>query len=115
MKSIVIAISAALVFAQGAIAADKIVTCEITSNNERVYKGKCVFIPDQGGSFALSGMQGKPLYDSITIVSVTLLEKGIADVRGLTTDGVNSRWGDAKRSTKDKSCWVGSDFKICAK
>lgn len=36
-------------------------------------------------------------------------------VRGLTSEGINSRWGEAKRSKKDKSCWIGEDFKICAK
>jgi len=48
-------------------------------------------------------------------VNVYILEKGHAQVRGLTTDGINSMWGNAKRSTQDRSCWVGSDFKICAK
>lgn len=27
---------------------------------------------------------------------------------------MNSRWGEAKRSSQDKACWVGGDFKVCA-
>jgi hypothetical protein len=97
------------------IAGERIVKCQIDSNNQTVYKGQCVFIPDTGGSFALSNPEKeKPLTDSITIISVSIIEKGVAEVRGLTTDGINSRWGEAKRSKKDKACWVGEDFKVCA-
>jgi hypothetical protein len=95
--------------------ADRIVKCQIDSGNETIYKGKCLFIPDTKGSFGLAHPQkNKPLTDVITMVSVTIIEKSIAEVRGLTSDGINSRWGEAKRSAKDKACWVGEDFKVCA-
>ena len=101
--------------ASTAQAADKTVKCEIESNAVRVFNGKCKFMPEAGGSFSLSNFSEKPLFDEITIVSVTIIEKGIAEVRGLTTRGNNSRWGEAKRSSKDQACWVGADFKICAR
>lgn len=47
--------------------------------------------------------------------SVDIVETNQAEVRGLTSKGINSRWGEAKRSRKQPSCWVGEDFKVCAK
>ncbi|TAK59674.1 hypothetical protein [Methylobacter sp.] len=74
-----------------------------------------VFSLEKGGSFSLRNAdKSKTILEGITDVSVYIIEKDIADVRGVTTDGINSRWGEAKRSTKDKACWIGSDFKICA-
>jgi hypothetical protein len=104
-----------LLAAQTAVAAERIVSCEINSNGKTVFNGKCKFIPDQGGSFSLSGVTGKPLFGNVTDVSVYIIEKGVAEVRGLTSDGINSRWGEAKRSAKDKACWEGSDFRVCAR
>lgn len=84
-----------------------------------LYKNTCLLTPDEpSGSFSLSNPdKDKPLYkysdDKILIVSVSILDKKVAEVRGLTSSGINSRWGDAKKSAKDKSCWVGEDFKIC--
>lgn len=93
----------------------KLANCFIQTT-DGTYKGKCKFYVEEGGTFSLSSLQeGKPLLPNITDVNVYILEKGHAQVRGLTTDGINSMWGDATRSTKDKSCWIGSDFKICAK
>lgn len=96
-------------------AADKIAKCEIESGAVKVFNGKCKFMAEAGGSFSLSNFTEKPLFDEVTIVSVTIVGKGIAEVRGLTISGNNSRWGEAKRSAKDSACWVGSDFKICAR
>jgi len=97
------------------IAADRKVKCQIDSNGEPTYKGSCLFLPDTKGSFSLANpAKGKLLTGTISMVSVTVIEKGVAEVRGLTTDGVNSRWGEAKRSLKDKACWQGEDFKVCA-
>ena len=41
------------------------------------------------------------------------MQPGVAEVYGITTSGINSRWGPARRSSKDKACWVGTDFSIC--
>lgn len=115
MKSL-ITIFTVLMLASGlATAKDRIVKCQVDSGNQTIYDGKCAFIPDTKGSFGLANPdKNKPLTDTITIVSVMMIEKGVAEVRGLTSDGINSRWGEAKRSAKDKACWVGEDFKVCA-
>lgn len=98
-----------------ATAKDRIVKCKIDSGNQTIYEGKCAFIPDTKGSFGLSNpVKNQPLTDTISMVSVMIIEKGVAEVRGLTSDGINSRWGEAKRSAKDKACWEGVDFKVCA-
>lgn len=87
--------------------------CVIVTN-DATYRGPCVFNPDRGGSFSVSKPGGGPILPNITDVSVFILAPGRADVRGLTTDGINSRWGSATRSATDRACWVGSDFRICA-
>lgn len=111
MKKLVLL--AALFFIAGqSLAAGKVITCQIDSNNKVAYKGKCLFVSDADGSFSLSNVdENKVLLDEISTVNVSIIEKGLAEVRGLTTSGINSRWGEAKRN---KACWVGSDFKVCA-
>ena len=37
---------------------------------------------------------------------------GVAEVRG-DPGRINSRWGEARRSRRDRACWVGEDFSIC--
>jgi hypothetical protein len=111
---------ALLAISNHALAKDRIVKCQIDSNGESgktetIYKGSCVFIPDTKGSFGLANpVKDKPLTDTINMVNVIMIKKGVAEVRGLTMDGINSRWGEAKRSVKDKGCWEGVDFKVCA-
>jgi len=115
MLKIMSVLSLLLILAQSAVAADRVVKCEINSENNQVYKGKCKFMPESGGSFSLSNLTDKPLFGETLVVSVYVVEKGIAEVRGLTKSGINSRWGEAKRSQKDKACWDGEDFRICAR
>ncbi|MBM3564125.1 MAG: hypothetical protein FJX16_08475 [Alphaproteobacteria bacterium] len=86
--------------------------CVVLGNGMTPYRGTCNFMPDDGGSFAVEPI-GKSGFDSVTMVSVAIVSPGVAEVRGLTRDGINSRWGEAKRSKADRACWVGSDFKIC--
>jgi hypothetical protein len=105
-----------ILLTHNALAADKTAKCEIYSQDSLIYKGNCLFSPETGGSFTLSNInKGKVLVDSVTDLSVMVIEKGVAEVRGLTTNGNNSRWGEAKRSQKDKACWEGADFKICVR
>jgi len=88
-------------------------TCRIKSSGTE-YKGPCEFAPDGGGgSFSITPV-GTPTFGFATVVTVSVVEPGVADVWGLTADGINSRWGEAKRSTQDKACWTGSDFEVCA-
>ncbi len=98
------------------IAADRIVKCQIDSNTKTAYKGNCLFLPEEKGSFTLANPtdRQKRLYGEISMVSVYIVENGVAEVYGLVKGGINSRWGTANRSSKDKACWEGSDFKVCA-
>jgi hypothetical protein len=60
------------------------------------------------------GNGAKNILPNITDISVYIVSPGIAEVRGLTIYGNNSRWGPAIRSKKDLACWTGSDFEVCA-
>jgi len=91
------------------------VRCQIEFGGKLHVNGQCRFTPDTGGSFALENTdRNKPLFDEILIVSVAIVSPGVAEVRGLTKSGINSRWGEARRSTRDRACWEGADFRICA-
>ena len=87
--------------------------CDIRSADAQ-YVGPCEFNSGKGGSFTVRRDGGTvPLLGPITDVSVTLFNSG-AEVRGMTTDGTNSRWGTAERSAEDPACWTGADFEVCA-
>jgi hypothetical protein len=88
--------------------------CLIKSGNVTQFRGTCDFRAAPDGSFSLTSARSPGRFiKNIEMVSVTLMSSGKADVRGLTTMGINSRWGSARRSRKDRACWIGSDFKIC--
>lgn len=101
--------SAAMLFSH--IAEARPVRCVITGSVQ--YAGKCDFI-GSGGSFSLSPIGRASFPGGINPLSVAIDTPGVAEVRGLTRDGINSRWGEARRSKKDPACWEGSDFRICA-
>ncbi|CCJ06386.1 hypothetical protein [Methylocystis sp. SC2] len=86
--------------------------CVIASNGAPAYNGACDFSAEDRGSFSITPA-GKRAFNGATVVSVFVTSPGVAEVRGLTRDGINSRWGEAKRSKTDPACWVGDDFKIC--
>lgn len=86
--------------------------CVVSADGEPTWRGPCDFIPDGGGSFAIQPRRGH-FQGGIDSISVSLIRAGVAEVRGLTPDGINSRWGEARRSTRDRACWVGEDFSIC--
>lgn len=93
----------------------KAAACQIDSQGAVKFKGRCRFAAGRGGSFSLSRVNGSgALYGSILTVNVTVVGRGVAEVRGLTRAGNNSRWGRATRSKRDPACWVGSDFRVCA-
>jgi hypothetical protein len=93
------------------IAEARPVRCVLTGSVQ--YVGKCDFIRG-GASFSLSPIGRASFPGGINPVSVAIDTPGVAEVRGLTRDGINSRWGEARRSKKDPACWEGSDFRICA-
>ena len=77
-------------------------------------KSTCMFIPGKNGSFNLESTKpnGKVFLD-YDMISVFIVAPGEAEVSSLYGPRP-SNWGHAKRSTSEKACWVGSDFKICA-
>lgn len=88
--------------------------CKVESGKEVVLDGPCSFKGIEGnGSFVVRKLDGSTM-GGATDITVSIVNKGVAEVRGLTKDGINSRWGEAKRSAKDPACWEGSDFKVCA-
>ncbi|MGI0479514.1 hypothetical protein ACN4EE_01855 [Geminocystis sp. CENA526] len=88
--------------------------CVVKIPSDQIYfRDKCNFQQYGGdGSFSIQAKSGL-IADRISI-SVQIIRPGVADVRGVTTMGINSRWGEARRSPSDKACWVGDDFTICA-
>jgi hypothetical protein len=97
-------------------ARSKLASCRIVSNGAVKFSGRCRFTAERGGSFTLSRARGGGrLYGSILSVSVTIVGRGVAEVRGLTSGGINSRWGRAVRSKRDRACWVGRGFRVCAR
>ena len=88
--------------------------CVVASAGERTYDGPCLFARESGGSFTARPARGRAFFAGISSISVALTGRGVAEVRGLTADGINSRWGEARRSRRDPACWLGSGFSICA-
>ena len=106
-------LTALLVVASPAMARNA--KCLITSGPTTQFRGICDFRAETNGSFSLTTTKKSGhFFGDVIVVSVTVLSKNRADVRGLTKMGINSRWGSVKRSRKDRACWVGSDFKVCA-
>ena len=87
------------------------VRCVITGSV--AYKGKCDFT-NSGASFSIAPIGRDSFPGGINPVNVAIVSPGVAEVRGLTREGINSRWGEARRSKSDPACWQGSDFRICA-
>ena len=77
------------------------------------YSDDCLFRAGENGTFSIRKNTGNIL-PSITNISVVMISPGVAEIRGLTVDGINSRWGTAKRSFDDPACWTGADFEVCA-
>lgn len=83
------------------------------ASDEILFRGDCLFEQFGGnGSFSLEAPSG--LIAGRELINVYITEPGIAEVRGLTPNGINSRWGKARRSNSDSACWIGRDFTICA-
>lgn len=114
MKRIAVLI-ASFIMAQQLLLAEAIARparCVVNGAGAAAYNGKCEFSAENGGSFSITPV-GKSAFDGATVISVSVTLPGVAEVRGLTRDGINSRWGEGQRSKADPACWVGSDFKIC--
>ena len=88
--------------------------CVIVSNGNPTYRGPCTFTAERGGSFHVAPPRGRSFPGGQTGISVEIVEAGIAEVYGLTPRGPASRWGTAVRSRRDRACWEGPDFSVCA-
>lgn len=88
------------------------VRCVIDTPGED-YTGPCEFHSEQGGTFTVQRSGNVPV-NGATSITVAVIAPGEGDVRGLTQDGINSRWGSATRSDEDAACWEGADFSVCA-
>ena len=86
--------------------------CVVQSAGAPIWRGPCDFVPDRDGSFGIQPLRGR-FPGGISDISVGIIAPGVAEVRGLTPARVNSRWGEARRSRRDKACWAGEDFSVC--
>ena len=113
MKTRLLLFAAAALLGTGAATAKpRTARCDIATE-EGPYRGPCLFAAERGGSFSLTPAGRRRFMGDVTLISVTLVGGGEAEVSGLTTGGINSRWGQARRSPRDRACWVGQDFTIC--
>ena len=101
----------------------RLVECDIRTGGARFHEPS-LFRAEEGGSFSLrptdraAGVlfpSGDEDFPDILSVSVAIVAPGEAEVRGVTSFGVNSRWGSATRSAEDPACWVGEGFRVCAR
>ena len=107
---------AALLVAAGFAAAPaqaKIARCVIDSEGTS-YRGPCQYNVARGGTFTLTPFHRRSFGEEVVSITVYVTQRGAAEVRGLTRQGVNSRWGRAVRSRRDSACWIGEDFSVCA-
>ena len=87
--------------------------CVITSGGHTYRPSGCLIRKGTDGGLSwhtLGRKDGKPLLEEILSVSIVEISRGTAEVSGVTRDGINSRWGQARR---DGACWSGEDFRIC--
>ncbi len=109
------ALGAGVLASLPASAQARTVSCRVESAGNPVFSGKCRYNAAGGGSFVLEhSAEGRSITGPILTVSVTIVKPDVAEVRGLTKAGINSRWGEAKRAGGDRACWVGADFRVCA-
>ena len=106
----------------------------ITSEQIETMNEDCHFEPSVNGSFTISKVDktGEPVrcflgkedwdkdlkvkYPCIMFVSAWIIEEGVAEVRGLTTAGINSRWGRYVRDPDEPACWeYSSDLPALSK
>jgi len=95
-------------------AAGRNARCVIASNGQPTYRGPCIFSAERGGTFHVAPPRGREFPGGQTGISVEIVEPGVAEVYGLTPTGPASRWGTAVRSRRDRACWEGPDFSVCA-
>ncbi len=91
----------------------KVARCVIDSEGTS-YRGPCQYNVARGGTFTVTPLRSRTFGGGAMSITVFMTRRGYAEVRGLTPEGINSRWGRAVRSRRDSACWVGEDFTVCA-
>lgn len=110
-SAILLGISAAALASSAAtLASSTRATCRIDQAEVAPWRGTCgIWFGDDG----LFSIDTSGLPDTLGI-SFEPIGRDLAHVRGLSSAGINSYWGTARRvSAKGGHCWVGSDFRIC--
>ena len=105
--------AAAILFLLPAAAEARPARCVVAAAGAPHYSGPCDFQAERGGSFTVTPARGRRFSGGVSSISLAIVAEGVGEVRGLTADGINSRWGEARRSTRDRACWVGADFSLC--
>jgi hypothetical protein len=114
MKNLILAALAVLIVPGGAAEAKpREARCLVKAAGAPDYRGPCRFGPEERGSFTIEPAGRRAFGNAVSSISVSIVSPGLAEVRGLTAEGINSRWGEARRSKRDRACWLGSDFSIC--
>jgi hypothetical protein len=109
-----VAAAATIAALPAAATQNRVARCTVRSGGEH-YDGLCRFLPeDGGGSFSAAPASGEPFFGNVEEVSLIVVRRGLAAVRGLTAQGLRSRWCIARRSGRDLACWEGTDFSVCA-
>ena len=91
----------------------RLVRCNVSSVGE-YYNGPCHYLSEPDGGFSLTRPDGGDLSPNVPLIALAKTGDTTGEVRGLTRDGINSRWGEAERSEADPACWGNVEFEICA-
>ncbi len=87
--------------------------CEIISYGQKYSINNTQIVIEKNDNitiYTLKRGNKTSLFDEVMLLTVAEVLPGVAQVYGITKNGCNSRWGEAKFNGK---CWVGSDFQIC--
>jgi hypothetical protein len=113
-----LALSAALL-ASAATAAGPVrtVRCDIWQRNAIQYDGPCSLRPEGGGSFSLTFPHSEEAESleqyHVTRIRVRLVRPRVAQVSE-PDRRADPSWGRAIRSRRDRACWEGDYWHVCA-
>lgn len=92
-----------------------LVKCRIDINNRTVVNGNCSFIPEKGGSFALtSEYRNTLLFGDIHYVDVNINKNGTNSIIAYDLEGKSYGNTGVVRSKTNKGCWEGKTMRVCA-
>ncbi|QDZ06084.1 hypothetical protein FPZ24_00200 [Sphingomonas panacisoli] len=112
MHKPILAAAAFVACATAAPAYAKEARCVIDSEGVS-YNGPCNYTVAKGGTFTVTPPHGRGFGGETLSITVYVTRPGFGEIRGLTEAGINSRWGQARRSRRDAACWQGNGFSVC--